>query len=108
MNTPTVTDRQEASSLERLVRLLANWKTAWRNWKVRGTGKAYRALTRAMRDDPDYAHSWQCNIAMPILDGAKGKLTHAEANEIADNLMRHLFEVKKPNEPSSATREARP
>ena len=27
-----------------------------------------------------------------ILDGANGKLTHVEANEIADNLMRHLFD----------------
>lgn len=80
----------------RLVSLLANLKTHWRNWQVRGTGKAYRALTKAMRDDPSYAHSWQCNIAMPILDGAKGKLTHAEANAIADALMAHLFEVKKP------------
>lgn len=51
-----------------------------------------------VRDDPDYAHSWQCNIAMPILDGAKGKLTHAEANAIAENMMRHLFEVKRPND----------
>lgn len=81
-----------------------NLQTAWRNWRVRGTGRAYRALTKAMRDDPDFAHSWQCNIAMPILDGAKGKLTHAEANAIADELMQHLFEVKRPNESSSATR----
>ena len=44
-----------------------------------------------MRDDPSYAHSWQCNIAMPIYDGAKGKLTIHEANAIADDLMRHLF-----------------
>ena len=84
--------------LQRLVRLLANLKTRWRNWKVRGTGKAYRALTKAMRDDPDYAHSWQCNIAIPIMDGANGKLTHAEANDSADTLMQHLFGVKKPND----------
>jgi hypothetical protein len=80
-----------------IIRLLANLKIHWRNWKVRGTGKAYRALTQAMRDDPGYALSWQCNIAMPILDGAKGKLTRAEANAIADDLMSHLFAVKQPD-----------
>lgn len=64
---------------------------------MRGTGKAYRTLTKAMQDDPSYAHSWMCNIAMPIYDGAKGKLTIHEANAIADGLMAHLFEVKKPD-----------
>ena len=39
--------------------------------------------------------SWQSNFAMPILDGSKGKLTHTEANEIADNLMLHLWGVRK-------------
>ncbi len=67
------------------LRNLSHWKTA----------RAYRVLTRAMKRDPSFAHSWQRNIAMPILDGAKGKLSHAEANEIADRLMRHLFEVRK-------------
>ena len=70
-----------------------NLKTHWHNWWNRGTAKAYRNLTKAMRDDPCYAHSWQCNIAMPIYDGAKGKLTIEEANQIADNLMKHLFDV---------------
>ena len=70
-----------------------NLKTHWRNWLNRGTAKAYRNLTQAMRNDPMYAHSWQCNIAMPIYDGAKGKLTIEEANQIADDLMKHLFDV---------------
>lgn len=69
-----------------------NLKTHWRNWWNRRTANAYRNLTKAMRDDPCYAHSWQCNIAMPIYDGAKGKLTIEEANQIADNLMKHLFD----------------
>jgi hypothetical protein len=68
-------------------------RTHWNNWWNRGTAKAYQNLTQAMRNDPMYAHSWQCNIAMPIYDGAKGKLTIEEANKIADNLMKHLFDV---------------
>lgn len=71
-----------------------NLHVRWHNFKVRGTGKAYRHLTQEMRNDPDYANSWLCNIAMPIYDGSKGKLTIEEANEIAKELMRHLFNVK--------------
>ena len=92
-------------SLDSLVGLRDRLRLAWHNWRVRGIAKAYRALTQAMRDDPDYAHSWQCNIAMPIYDGAKGKLTIEEANIIADNLMRHLFEVKKSNAGTERRRE---
>jgi hypothetical protein len=54
-------------------------------------------LTGAMKSDPDFAHSWQCNIAMPIFDGANGKLTIGEANNIATTLMRHLFGVEYVN-----------
>lgn len=76
-------------------KLINNLGTKWRNFKVRGTGKAYRKLTKAMKDDPDYAHSWMCNIAMPIYDNSKGKLSLQECNEIADILMSHLFGIKK-------------
>ena len=57
------------------------WKTRW----------AYRTLTKAMKRDPDYAHSWQCNIACPLMDEG---MNHADANRAADRLMRHLFGVK--------------
>ena len=75
---------------QRLVRL-GVWLRNLRAWK---TARANRDLQRAMRKDPDFAHVWKCNIAMPILDGADGKLTHQEANEIAARLMAHLFNVK--------------
>ena len=55
---------------------------------------AYRTFSKALQDDPGYAHTWYCNIAMPIFDEAAGKLTHAEACSIAVNLMWHLFKVK--------------
>lgn len=83
------------------VGLLARLQVKWQNWKVRKTGRAYRHLSKAMQDDPGYALTWQCNIAMPIYDGANGKLTLPEANAIADRLMNHLFNVKQPNESSS-------
>jgi hypothetical protein len=70
-----------------------NLRVHWHNWWNRGTANAYKKLTKAMRDDPSYALSWQCNIAMPIYDGAKGKLTLEESNAIAHTLMKHLFDV---------------
>jgi hypothetical protein len=57
------------------------------------TRRAVRHLSKVLQADNDYAITWHANIAMPIYDGAKGKLTPAEANEIADNLMRHLFQA---------------
>lgn len=40
----------------------------WNNFKALPTKWAYHTLTRAMRRDPSYAHSWFCNISMPIYD----------------------------------------
>lgn len=71
----------------------------WNNFKHRGTGRAYRKLCKSMQDDPSYAHSWMCNITMPIYDNAKGKLTIHECNDIADRLMQHLFSVKNSGHP---------
>jgi len=58
-----------------------------------------------MKSDPDYAHSWICNIAMPIFDAGQReydpmrsdnvrKITIEEANVLAYRLMKHLFDVE--------------
>ena len=57
----------------------------------RETARAYRDLTRAMQKDADYAHTWQCNIACPLMDEG---MSHEDANKAADRLMKHLFNVK--------------
>ncbi len=62
-------------------------------WLRNPVMRANLTLTRAMRSDPGFAHSWQCNIAMTIYDGAKGKLDLEESNKIADRMMKHLFDV---------------
>lgn len=72
-----------------------NLRVHWNNWWNRKTARAYKNIAAAMQNDPSYALSWQCNIAMPIYDGANGKLSHEEANAIADKLMAHLFGVRK-------------
>lgn len=76
--------------------MIENLKVWCRNWKFRKTRRAVRHLIKAMQDDPSFAHSWQCNIAMPIYDNANGRLTLEESNYIADKLMAHLFEVRTP------------
>ncbi len=69
-------------------------RVKWQNWKVRKTGRAYRRLTKAMREDHSYAMTWQCNIACVIFDS--NICTQKQANEVADKLMAHLFNVNKP------------
>jgi len=91
---PTATQSPEPL-LARIHRKWSNAKTHWhnlKNWKV---AWAYQTITEAMQKDPDYAHSWQCNIAIPILDNCNEKLSPKECNFIADVLMKHLFGVQK-------------
>lgn len=58
---------------------------------------ALRQLTAALQADPDYAWSWHCNLAMPVMD-ATG-VTHRVANEAGARLMRHLFDIDITNHP---------
>ncbi len=76
------------------VQFYLNMRLRWRNWKVRKTGRAYVDLREAMKKDPDYAHSWHCNIAMPLMDASKGMISHSDANRYAAVLMKHLFGVE--------------
>lgn len=60
------------------------------------TADAYNHLAGAILADPSYAITWQANIAMPIFDGCAKRnipMTHAQANELADDLMAHLWRV---------------
>lgn len=52
---------------------------------------AMQQLTAALQADPEYAWSWHCNLAMPVMD-ATGS-THRIANEAGARLMRHLFDI---------------
>jgi len=48
-------------------------------------------LRRAMKNDPDYAWSWHCNIAMVAQDAGA---SHKEANERTSDFMHNLFGVR--------------
>lgn len=86
-----------AVEVQRSVGLMARLRVKWQNWKVSKTGRAYRHLRKAMQNDHGYAMTWQCNIACVIFDS--NVCTQKQANEVADKLMAHLFEVRKqPND----------
>ncbi len=50
---------------------------------------AWGNLTKAMVDDPDWAWSVHCNLAMPIMDTLN--CSHKDANLTAAALMQHVF-----------------
>ena len=52
--------------------------------------ECFDGLSAAMRDDPEYAWGWLCNLAMPIMDAIDG-CTHEQANQAGANLLQHLF-----------------
>jgi hypothetical protein len=67
---------------------------------------AMQQLTAALQADPDYAWSWHCNLAMPVMD-ATG-VTHRTANEAGARLMRHLFDIDITKHPHYAAPVAQP
>lgn len=66
----------------------------FRNLRSLPTRLALAILRRAFRRDPDFAHSWFCNIAMPIHDCG---VPIATANEAGHRLMQHLFSTNTRN-----------
>ena len=52
---------------------------------------ARQQLAQALKEDADYAWSWHCNLAMPIMDSTG--VSHRVANEAAARLMQHLFGI---------------
>ncbi len=63
-------------------------------------------LSHVMQTDPDYAHSWHCNLAMAFYDawGENGvplnahKYKHQIANEGASRCMKQIFNVETSND----------
>ena len=58
---------------------------------------AMQQLTAALQADPDYAWSWHCNLAMPIMDATN--VSPALANVAGARLMRHLFDIDMTKHP---------
>jgi Zn-finger protein len=52
--------------------------------------EALDTLRKAMEEDPEYAWTWHCNLAIMAVDAGA---PHKEANERAGDFMKHLFGV---------------
>jgi len=77
-------------------------KVWWNNRKHRRVGKAVSVLSKALQDDPSFAHTWMCSISMPIYDATRemdvepnwvGPIPASQCNVLAKRLMKHLFGV---------------
>lgn len=55
--------------------------------KVEG---AMTVLKEAFKQDPDYAHSWHCNIACMVMDAGAD---HKVANDGASRFMKLAFDI---------------
>lgn len=53
--------------------------------------EAMDTLKKAFENNPDYAHSWHCNIACMAMDAGA---THEIANEGASRFMKLAFDVE--------------
>jgi len=53
--------------------------------------EAFDVLQDHVKADPEYAWSWHCNFAVPIMDSTG--VTHEAANKAAASLMRLFFGV---------------
>jgi hypothetical protein len=53
--------------------------------------RAMNTLSEAFKNDPDYAHSWHCNIACMAMDAGA---SHEVANEGASRFMKLAFGVE--------------
>jgi hypothetical protein len=59
---------------------------------------AFEVLKKAMQDDPDYAWSWHCNIAMMCHDAILAHddqvyFAHKVGNDSASRFMRLCFDI---------------
>ena len=57
----------------------------------REVSNGYKKFKKSLQNDPMYAWTWHCNIAMTAYD--KG-VDHKTANKIAHNFMKLAFDVE--------------
>lgn len=52
---------------------------------------AMKTLKKALKDNPDLAYSWHCNLACAMMDTG---ITHVQANAAANRFMHNAFNVE--------------
>jgi hypothetical protein len=63
------------------------------------TKAAFETIKQAMKEDPGYAHSWHCNIAMMCHDAIlehddQVDFAHEVGNDAATRFMKLCFDVE--------------
>lgn len=73
------------------------------NRKSVSVEQAMSVLKKAMQDDPEYAHSWHCNVAMSFYDAMPDQILHEArlkiGNDGASRFMKLCFDVETKQEP---------
>ncbi len=54
------------------------------------TEELFNDYSKALKNDPDLAWGWQCNLAVPLMDGG---MTHEAANYVAAKIMQNIFDI---------------
>jgi len=64
--------------------------------------QAINRLKQAMKDEPDYAHGWHCNIAVSVYDATTTDIDVGEAhrlgNDAASRFMKLCFDAETSND----------
>ena len=55
-----------------------------------GTQEAMQTISKALKDDPEYAWSWHCNITMAAVDEG---MSHYRANHASARFMHNAFGI---------------
>lgn len=71
--------------------------------KIMTTPSPFALLTEQLKEDPEYAWSWHCNIAMGIFDRVDNQISHRKSNEIAASMMKSFFDIDITTNPSYET-----
>ena len=55
--------------------------------------EAFDTIKQAMDDDPSYAHSWHCNIAMSVYDECTTDISHDDAHRIGNDAASRFMQL---------------
>ncbi len=55
---------------------------------------AMETLAKAIKEDPGYKRAWKANISCKIYDSKYNKLSMVKTDEIAENIIKMLFDRK--------------
>ena len=55
--------------------------------------QAMNRLEKAMKDEPDYAYVWHCNIAIACYDECTSDISHEDAHRIGNSVATRFMKL---------------